>query len=361
MIGSQITSISITPDQIIPTNTPSGLGYDLPSVWEPNLRFDGYIWKWTDSVNETLREGSVFGDYYDGDVEVQANWLKKVETVIWCGTDQTITEQAIEDLSPYVSVFSNTIPGREPGPGNYHCHAFFNDTVHPIFGVDHTEINTNGLHVVTIPGNGRQYTFLAWWRYEPTVFSSVSNNGVDSYYVQFTHPNEVSVLAPIGNDYLKQEWAAFISGVEVEVVVTTNVGSISSTYHNNHKIKFWYSRDTSNPYVDVSPFMDNPPSPNGTQSLILIPGDVFNFAIEDEAKVLQDPDWTHPSWVFRGWYIRSDNTSWDDPTQLPTSQFFPSDTWQLSLYSHRYTITAVYTQSTENNYTITYYKGLPDN
>lgn len=340
----------VTPTQNIEPRTPEDFGYVLEEQWRDNLKFDPEV-KWTDENGIPLREGSTFSQSgYLSDFDVEANWLKRVEAIAWCG------DSKIEDL-PYIVQFLTVTPGSFGEHDTVGSWSFFRDDMHPTFSLS----SIGPYNILYIPSIQKTFTFLSWWNREPFATNNITPYE-DSTSLPFTHPDTVSTLAPVEENYLKKEWAAFLNGTKVLVIVTTNLQQYDQFYHNNAKYNFEYNLDTES--VNSRPFMSYPQpidiNPAFTYSAEN--GEVGRHLILNIPQLSQELgsyDGTGIPWVFKGWYYNN-NTVWSD-TQNEPSEYY-SQTTQCDVWLARNVIvmTAVYMRST-NYYTITYHSGLPDN
>ena len=338
-LGEQIGVRYVGATTPIPVTQPSDFpDFTMPSEWVDNLRFDSNLQKWTDANGDTLHEGAYFPSWYQGtELDVQANWLKKVNTVIWCEPDRIATAQ--QELLPYVGVITGSFPANA-----YSSYAFFNDTYFPTFRV--TDANRN--HQITIPSSYNVYTFVYWCDNDPLV-----NLNVDSTELTYTAEQNVSTLAPMINNFKKDEWAVFVFGTRVEVIVTTNLGDY---YHNSGKIQF--SHNLTGIAPQPKPFMSIPPIVTNESLKYTLDNGMGAILQLTAPQEIGNADGGIP-WEFQGWYF-STTSAWSGGTQtLPTDYYSQSLTCDVILLYSKIVMTAIYAPSS-NYYTITYYSGLPE-
>ena len=303
----------IAPNAIIQPKTPSEFE-TFPYSNNPNLRFDGY---WTIKSDSELKEQRLAenGTYDYGDnVSVEANWKKKVQTHIWCPGEEGELH-AGDDLISHVHVY-----GGSDGDVN-HSFEFFRTNETATF-----EISGATNRVIRVSGD-RTYTFLGWAHSLPSVYSISSSqlcedtNLVYSIYPQFS-PN-----------FLKEEWAYFLYGTEINVIVKTNITDL-----NNGSNCYNYTMYGKNPEQKIF----------STKSFSI---DASDFG---KSFVCEPCNQTIGIYEFKGWVLRDyDGTT--VPIDLMTEEAI---TPNIFACYNPIVLTAVYVVS-GTTYTITYYSGLP--
>lgn len=351
-IGSQVVAqgfpfTPMTPQMFVPPFP----GDDDPR--KPNIIFntdsDGK-WKIFDSNpqydGETLNEYTNFN--YGQSLKVQATWWKKVETVIWCFAN---TATAQNDLKPYVHVLN----GHEAGPVPYDTYSFFPDNSDVTFNVSGTN------NRVILVGNDRYYRFIGWSEVEPRIFTTVLNP-FQWCDLNLTHIHENVTFD--NSLCLKQEYAAFLYGTEVEIIVMTNdPGDMGLGWNNSDKIQYkliWsdgtYHTQPFNSYPNIDPNNPSYGDPDTTPHI----GDYFTLQTYPAGG--GSLHYLNGIYELKGWLIGV-FTGFDAQQFANIEQsdhFFAGDISQL-IYAINtpIVVTAIYMPS-DAQYTITYYSGLPE-
>ncbi|MBP5725118.1 MAG: hypothetical protein J6X18_16285 [Bacteroidales bacterium] len=333
-IGAEITTYDIAQGNQIPIKTPDQLGYT--NVYHDNLRYDNDPDKrWTVLTDPydgyTLAEGSAFE--YGCDINVQANWLYRVEIVPWLRLG---TQTEVESLRTTVRVEGYYYDYNDLQT-HYYC---FTKPQH-----ESVTFNIAGINNRTVYVSGLPYTFIGWASSEPAIFYT------DTDPFSYDSPN-VSYYLPViqfSDQYIKKEWAAFFKGFEMKLRVTTNV----SEFNNNDNIRYYLHVED---VMSVNPRQfQSIPAENGNSHIIIPPS---QYSLKFKCEYINGQSNTK---VFRGWYYGH----WTDSTIPEGQNWFPYESWVYT--SPRFffdaeiiTLTAVFTEETGPTYTITYWSGLPN-
>lgn len=354
-----IGSVQISQGAYIVPKTPSDFGFPGDDPRAANIRYDtsrGWLIT-TEGITDTyLPEGQTF--QYAQDIDVDATWLKKVETIIWLDRGDSTDQQ---NLTPFVHVTNpDGTAGTEPGPSPNNLYAFFPDNHTTVkFSVD---TQTDNQIVV---GDNR-YRFIGWSEMQPQIFATATNpfhwcSGENPHYHQNIQFN---------SDCLKQEYATFIKGGAVEIIVKTNDPDGTPEckgWNNKEKVKFTIFWNDNNHTTYTHPFNSLPvlntpqfgsyiiPSQNPNASADLL---LNSFHCETASPEINSMD----GYDLQGWYIGDfvgfDTTEFanlqDNPNYVRgyiSQTIFPVSTPIV--------ITAVYMPSS-NQHTITYHSGLPE-
>lgn len=354
IFGTQIVDADGYIETRNPIDFPNTYPSEIPQDWRDNLIFDADENRWTLQDNSRLQENvPIANTGYGRNIVVQANWLKKIEAIVYCA-DNTSAPQI---LAPYVHV----IPGQHNGPQGHDNYAFFRDEQHPTFNV-----TTHNGKIVQTPNSGA-FTFIAWCNIEPdNDILTMRDDYIDSYNTSWTTPVNMhtGVIANPDNNFHKKEWAIFLDGIIVNVIVTTNLNGVEQydgEIHNNPKIRFGYNLENEQtinlrPYMSWNGVSTNPNNP----PIAFHPNDGIGerlvITLQEEARTIENPQGSIP-YVFKGWYLGF----WDSAISEPSAgdTYIQSDSCEVFLAQQQIIITAVYAESNDY-YTITYHSGLPN-
>ena len=291
-------------------------------------------------LGDQLAEGSSYE--YGSDISVKANWLKKVLTNIWCPNGGATAQT---DLTPYVHVTNGT----QPGPSPYDLYAFFSDG-------DSASFSVSGANNRIVQVSGRYYRFIGWSAIEPPVFQT----SINPFYwctQDLTHQHQNLTFNSV---CLKNEYAAFVNGADVNIIVTTNdPGDMGLNWNNNDKINYKLTwSDNSNhiqPFNSIPQTQGNPLYTAPTAHV----GDYFT--LETYSSGGENLHYLN-TYELQGWYLGT--FSGFDPDDFAAIQsspyFFTGDiSERINAIMTPITVTAIYMPAS-NQYTITYYSGLPD-
>jgi hypothetical protein len=328
------------------------------------------------NTGESLPEGSNFN--YGQNISVKATWWKKVNIVIWCRDGTDISSQAVTDLRSRVHTLTeNATPGHYPGPNGFNQFAFFSDGDNVLFTVTDADSNK----VVHIPNTNRYYRFIGWSEEEPILLSSALNPFQwCSFDLEHLHRN-----VEFDENCLKDEYAVFAGGENsdpygnIEIFVTTNGSDDQNSpyyqsWDNTEKIEYkivWGIDDEYNPHIQ--PFNSVPVDSNLNPKYQVenshIPDyfsiETYNPSTEGNYHYLsgRDENDNIVMYELQGWYLGVFKGF--DPVEVAaimqdTDRFIHGDV--LRYVNTVYTpieLTAIYMPS-QNQYTITYYSGLPE-
>lgn len=286
-----------------------------------------------------LHENTNYG--FGEDISVKATWWKKVEANIWCADGS-----AQNALKPNVHVLN----GHGAGPAPYNLYSFFSDG-------DTSEFSITGATDRKITVGQEVYTFVGWTETEPLIFSlSATPLTWCTTNLYHTHGN-----TSFNNLCKHDEYAVFIHGANIEIIVTTNDDGTKNWNNNTDKIGYkltWESDDTywQAPFNSIPPIPTNPPR--------TVPSTHFGdgFVLET-SNPNGEPLHYLGEYELKGWYLGAYNGGFDPDAFAAienSEQFFAGDTSALiNAITSPIVVTAIYMPS-DNQYTITYYSGLPE-
>lgn len=352
-IGEQQVVANLPFDAKLPSTFPN----PFPPAGDPrenNIIFnnnDGYGWTIFDSQsghynNQQLNESAPYS--YGEDVEVRANWLKRVQTIIWCETTDN-PQIPVQDLISHVHVAGGQGWDVDPQRGEY---SFFPDNENVMFYI--TGANQNGVVVV----DQRPYKFIAWATTPPPDDLAMRWD-ICSMGTQHTHQN-----VEFNNLCLHDEYAVFLDGENIKIYVKTNDDDGVEEFNYNMKIQYrlkWFnSVDTHQ-----QEFITIPPDPT-----ITVPGPyevpsshILNSFTLEACDNNGSPLYSIREYELKGWYFGNYQGKFDPDAyqQLLTDpNFHPGYVSpQIQAYHTPIEITAIFMPS-DNTFTITYYSGLPE-
>ena len=158
---------------------------------------------------------------------------------------------------------------------------------------------------------------------------------------------------------MKNEYAAFVNGADVEIVVTTNdPGNMG--WNNNGKIQYkliW----SDNSSHEERPFNSIPQEPANPSYMAPIPHVGDYFTLQTYSPSSENLHYLS-TYELKGWFIGQftgfNQAEFEAIQSNP--YFFPGDI-SARIYATRtpITVTAIYMPA-DTTYTITYYSGLPN-
>ena len=351
----------------IPVKRPSD--WDFPDTFYPlisdNIRFDTINgWQIFQGGSGKLPEGTNFN--YNSDLEVKATWWKKINTVIFSATN---AQQTNIDLDSHVHVQT----GHQDSGVTTDRYAFFGGDETVLFKIDGEREGTR-----IIEENGNTYTFLFWTYMTPQELENLTSRiTLDTRDMSYPVARADSQANRFIN-CLYNETAYFMEGTNVTIIVRTNDSGSTHTWNNTPKIQFevvWLddAQQTVTSVKGPSPF-DSGTVPHDNP-INVAPENVGHFFYVRpyiDSVSWTDPEWIEPNYQFRGWYYGDFNGHEEDfmPSQLPNNDPAHYYTNNSSYIHGNYetpvfcadrqfiTLTMIYSKSTSQQYTITYYSGI---
>ena len=346
---------------IVP-KTPADFNFPLPN--DPrvdNIKFNNEDGRWrifdtgTSYDGQQLAEGSNY--FYGRDIDVKATWWKKVNIVILCNNEET--RQSTEDLTPYV----HALNGHYPGPSPYNKFAYYSDNEDVTFNVTGTTDR-----VITIGGGGtsgqivRTYRFIGWAATQPSVTLPMYQTfRWCSFDLQHTHENVTFDV-----NCRKDEYAMFIDGSAVEIIVTTNDYDNENRFGWDNNTKITYTihwQDDENPQTHTQEFNSIPVDPINPSYMAEVEHVGNGFIIEPNLHIQYGLD--DLVYEFQGWYLNPTPFKGFEPDEFAAIQPYlmhhPNDDFSdiINTIQTPIVLTAVYMPAS-NQYTITYWSGLPE-
>ena len=336
----------ITPKMPSVWNYPSSSDPRINNILFNNQQGSGWIIVGPDGdehIGEYLTENAPFD--YGTDITVKANWLKKIQVNIWCYDNPSV---AISDLQPNINVLGDNGVGMVND--EYGKHVFYPDNAQVQFVV--TGANSN--KIITV--SGRVYRFIAWARTPPPEILSNRWEICTFDVTDNTHPAIV-----FNNDCIWDEYAVFLYGADVHVIVKTNVEKWNNYEPYRYCINWRHNSSNPRRFNSVPLNPNNPayivPSANVGEEFSVDAKDINNGTL----------NFIEGTNKLRGWYFGNYQGGQNaDAFEAIQSSDYYSPCTDENYTSPNYRalqseiiITAIYMPSSET-FTITYYSGLPN-